>query len=191
MGICTTSENYLYPDEYFVTVKEIVAEKEWNMDLISVKIEKPEDTNFILGQSHFIKTVEDTHEALVNTVPGIKFGVAFCEASGKCLVRWSGTDDAMIDLARRNAKAIGAGHSFIIFLGNGFYPVNVLNAVKNVPEVCRIFCATANPVEVLVAVTDLGRGILGVVDGSSPLGIETEEDIAWRKGFLRMIGYKL
>lgn len=161
------------------------------MNLISVKIEKPEDTNFILGQSHFIKTVEDVHEALVNAVPGIKFGVAFCEASGKCLIRWSGTDETMNDLARRNAQAIGAGHSFLIFLGNGFYPVNVLNAIKAVPEVCRIFCASANPVEVLVAETDLGRGILGVVDGSSPLGIETEEDIAWRKGFLRMIGYKL
>ncbi len=161
------------------------------MNLISVKIDKPEDINFILGQSHFIKTVEDIHEALVNTVPGIKFGVAFCEASGKCLVRWSGTDEAMSDLARRNAQAIAAGHSFIIFLGDGFYPVNVLNAVKAVPEVCRVFCATANPVEVLLAETELGRGILGVVDGASPLGIEGEEDIAWRKGFLRMIGYKL
>jgi adenosine/AMP kinase len=161
------------------------------MNLISVKIEKPEEINFILGQSHFIKTVEDVHEVMVSTVPGIKFGVAFCEASGKCLVRWSGTDETMIDLARKNAMAIGAGHSFIIFLGNGFYPVNVLNAVKSVPEVCRIFCATANPVEVLIAETNLGRGILGVVDGSSPLGIEADEDIAWRKGFLRMIGYKL
>ncbi len=161
------------------------------MDLSSVKIEKPEEINFILGQSHFIKTVEDIHEALVATVPGIKFGVAFCEASGKCLVRWSGTDESMIELARQNAKAIGAGHSFIIFLGNGFYPVNVLNTIKNVAEVCRIFCATANPVEVLIAETELGRGILGVVDGSAPLGIEAEEDIAWRKGFLRMIGYKL
>ena len=161
------------------------------MNLISVKIEKPEEINFILGQSHFIKTVEDVHEALVNCVPGIKFGVAFCEASGKCLVRWSGTDESMIELARKNAMAIGAGHSFIIFLGDGFYPVNVLNAVKAVPEVCRLFCATANPVEVLLAETELGRGILGVVDGSSPLGIEADEDIAWRKGFLRMIGYKL
>lgn len=161
------------------------------MNLINIKIEKPEEINFILGQSHFIKTVEDVHEAMVNAVPGGKFGVAFCEASGKCLVRWSGTDEAMIDLARRNALAIGAGHSFIIFLGSGFYPVNVLNAIKNVPEVCRIFCATANPVEVLVAETNQGRGILGVVDGSSPQGIEGEEDIAWRKGFLRMIGYKL
>ncbi len=161
------------------------------MNLTSVKIEKPEEVNFILGQSHFIKTVEDVHEALVTTVPGIKFGIAFCEASGKRLVRWSGTDEAMIDLARRNAKEIGAGHSFIIFLGSGFYPVNVLNAVKAVPEVCRIFCATSNPVEVLVAETELGRGILGVVDGSVPQGIEADEDIAWRKGFLRMIGYKL
>ena len=161
------------------------------MNLISVKIEKPDEINFILGQSHFIKTVEDVHETLVSAVPGIKFGLAFCEASGKCLIRWSGTDETMTDLACRNAKAIGAGHSFIIFLGTGFYPVNVLNAVKAVPEVCRIFCATANPVEVVVAETELGRGIMGVVDGSSPLGIEADEDIAWRKGFLRMIGYKL
>ena len=161
------------------------------MNLISVNIEKPEELNFILGQSHFIKTVEDVHEALVNTVPGIKFGIAFCEASGKCLIRWSGTDETMPELARKNALAIGAGHSFIVFLGDGFYPVNVLNAIKNVPEVCRIFCATANPVEVLIAETKQGRGILGVVDGSSPLGIEGDEDIAWRKGFLRMIGYKL
>ena len=161
------------------------------MNLLTVKIEKPEDTNFILGQSHFIKTVEDVHEALVTAVPGIKFGLAFCEASGKCLVRWSGTDEAMLDLARRNAFSIGAGHSFIVFLGDGFYPVNVLNAIKAVPEVCTIFCATANPVEVLIAETGQGRGILGVVDGSSPLGVEADEDIAWRKGFLRMIGYKL
>ncbi len=161
------------------------------MHLINVKIEKPEEINFILGQSHFIKTVEDVHEALVNSVPGIKFGLAFCEASGKCLIRWSGTDETMIDLARKNAQALGAGHSFIIFLGDGYYPVNVLNSIKGVPEVCRIFCATANPVEVVVAETNLGRGILGIVDGSSPLGIEAEEDIAWRKGFLRMIGYKL
>jgi len=159
--------------------------------MISVKIEKPEEINFILGQAHFIKTVEDMHETMVSTVPGIKFGIAFCEASGKCLVRWSGTDETMIDLARKNALAIGAGHSFIVFLDNGFYPINVLNAIKALPEVCRVFCATANPVEVLVAETDQGRGILGVVDGSSPLGIEAEDDIAWRKGFLRMIGYKL
>ncbi|MEW6093276.1 MAG: adenosine-specific kinase [Chloroflexota bacterium] len=161
------------------------------MEIQVVKIEKPEETNFILGQSHFIKTVEDVHEALVNSVPGIKFGLAFCEASGKCLVRFSGTDEASIELAKKNALAIGAGHSFIVFLGEGFFPVNVLKALQNVTEVCRIFCATANPTEVLVAVTEQGRGILGVVDGSSPLGVEGEEDIAWRKSFLRKIGYKV
>lgn len=160
------------------------------MDIQTVKIEKPEAINFILGQSHFIKTVEDMHEALVTAVPGIKFGLAFCEASGKCLIRWSGTDEAMIALATSNAQAIGAGHSFILFLGEGFYPINVLNPIKNLPEVARIFCATANPVEVLVARTEQGRGILGVVDGFSPEGIEVEEDITWRKDFLRMIGYK-
>jgi len=161
------------------------------MNLTTVKIEKPEEINFILGQSHFIKTVEDIHEALVTAVPGIRFGLAFSEASGECLVRWTGTDDAMIELAQKNARAIGAGHSFIIFLGPGFFPVNVLNAIKLVPEVCRIFCATANPVEVLVAETEQGRGILGVVDGYSPKGVETVDGIAWRKGFLRQIGYKL
>ncbi|MCX6037207.1 MAG: adenosine-specific kinase [Chloroflexi bacterium] len=161
------------------------------MQLITLKIEKPEDVNFILGQTHFIKSVEDIHEALVNAVPGIKFGLAFCEASDKCLVRWSGTDEAMIELAKKNAQAIGAGHSFIVFLGEGFYPINVLNALKMVPEVCRIFCATANPTEVLVAETGQGRGILGVVDGSAPKGVEDEEDIAWRKSFLRKIGYKI
>src|SRR5574339_853493 len=135
------------------------------MEIKTVKIEKPEDANFILGQSHFIKTVEDIHEALVSSVPGIKFGLAFCEASGKCLIRWSGTDEAMIELATRNARAIGAGHSFILFLGEGYYPINVLNAVKNVPEVARIFCATANPTQVIVAETEQGRGILGVIDG--------------------------
>jgi uncharacterized protein len=160
------------------------------MEIKTIPIEKPENVNFILGQSHFIKTVEDVHEALVNSVPGIKFGVAFCEASGKCLVRWSGTDDAMIELAKKNALAIGAGHSFIIFLGEGFFPVNVLKSIQNTAEVCQIFCATANPTEVLVAETGLGRGILGVVDGSSPKGVEGEEDIAWRKDFLRKIGYK-
>src|SRR5687768_18361274 len=127
------------------------------MEITTVKIEKPEAINFILGQSHFIKTVEDIHEALVGAVPGIKFGLAFCEASGKCLIRWSGTDDAMIGLAKQNAQAIGAGHSFLLFLGEGFYPINVLNALKNVPEVARIFCATANPTEVLVAQTEQGR----------------------------------
>jgi len=161
------------------------------MEIKTVKIEKPEPINFVLGQSHFIKTVEDIHETLVTCVPGIKFGLAFCEASGDCLVRWTGTEEAMIDLAKKNALAIGAGHSFILFLGEGFYPINVLNAVKMIPEVARVFCATANPTEVLVAETELGRGILGVVDGSSPKGVEAEEGITWRKNFLRMIGYKL
>jgi adenosine/AMP kinase len=163
---------------------------EASMEIKTIKIEKPEDINFILGQSHFIKTVEDVHEALVNAVPGIKFGVAFCEASGKCLVRWSGTEEAMIELAKKNAYAIGAGHSFLVFLAEGFYPVNVLKAIQGTPEVCRIFCATANPTEVLVAESEQGRGILGVIDGSAPQGIEAEEDIAWRKSFLRKIGYK-
>jgi hypothetical protein len=160
------------------------------MNLITVKIEKPEEINFILGQSHFIKTVEDIHEALVASVPGIKFGLAFCEASGKCLVRWTGNDPEMIALAQENAMRIGAGHSFILFLGSGFFPINILNTVKMIPEVCRVFCATANAVEVLVAETEQGRGILGIIDGAAPEGIEGEEDIAWRKGFLRMIGYK-
>jgi adenosine/AMP kinase len=161
------------------------------MQLTTVRIEKPDAINFILGQTHFIKTVEDLHEALVTAVPGVKFGLAFCEASGKCLVRWSGTDAAMIELAKKNALAVAAGHMFIVFLGEGFYPVNVLNAIKGVPEVCRIFCATANPTEVIVAATDQGRGVLGVVDGSPPMGVEGEPDIAWRKDFLRKIGYKL
>ena len=161
------------------------------MHLISLAIEKPSEVNFILGQTHFIKTVEDLHEILVSSVPGIKFGLAFCEASGKCLVRFSGTDSEMIELAKKNALAIGAGHSFIVFLSEGFYPINVLNAIKMAPEVCRIFCASANPVEVIVAASDQGRGILGVIDGSAPLGVEGEEDIAWRKSFLRAIGYKL
>jgi len=161
------------------------------MELKLVPIEKPETINFVLGQTHFIKSVEDIHEMMVTQVPGIKFGLAFCEASGKCLVRWSGTDDEMIELARRNALAIGAGHTFILFLGEGFYPINILNALKMVPEVCRIFCATANPTQVIVAETGLGRGVLGVIDGSSPAGIEGDEDIEWRKGFLRTIGYKL
>ena len=161
------------------------------MELLTVKIDKPEAANFILGQTHFIKTVEDVHEALVGAVPGIRFGLAFCEASGKCLVRLSGTDAAMVELARKNALALGAGHSFIVFLGDGFFPVNVLNALKLVPEVCRIFCATANPAEVVIAQTAQGRGILGVIDGASPLGVETDADVAWRKGFLRQIGYKL
>ena len=161
------------------------------MKLINIRIEKPDEINFIAGQSHFIKTVEDLHETLVGAVPGIKFGVAFCEASGKCLVRTSGTDMAMQDLARRNAQAVGAGHSFFIFLGPGFYPINVLNAVKAVPEVCGIFCATANPTEFIVAETEQGRAILGVVDGVPPKGIEEKSDVVWRTQFLRQIGYKL
>ena len=161
------------------------------MQLITVRIDKPDATNFILGQTHFIKTVEDIHETLVAAVPGIKFGLAFCEASGKCLVRWSGTDGGLEELARRNAMALGAGHSFIVFLGDGFYPINVLNAIKMVPEVCRIFCATANSTEVVLAETEQGRGVLGVVDGSRPLGVENEEGIEWRHSLLRKIGYKL
>ncbi len=160
------------------------------MNLTTVTIEKPLELNFILGQTHFIKSVEDIHETLVNTVPGVKFGLAFCEASGKCLVRTTGTDAELVKLAEKNALAIGAGHSFILFLGEGYYPINVLNAVKNVPEVCHIFCATSNPTEVIVAETEQGRGILGVIDGFPPQGVEAEEDVVWRKGFLRMIGYK-
>jgi uncharacterized protein len=159
------------------------------MELETIKIENPDELNFILGHSHFIKTVEDIHEALINTVPNIKFGLAFCEASQKCLVRWSGTDDEMVKLAQRNAMNLSAGHSFIIFLKDAF-PINVLRTIKQVPEVCRIFCATANPVEVIIAKTDLGRGILGVIDGLPTMGIEKEEDIAERKDFLRKIGYK-
>ena len=159
------------------------------MELEVVKIENPDELNFILGHSHFIKTVEDVHEALVNTVPNIKFGLAFCEASQDRLVRWSGTDDELIKLAQKNAQNLAAGHSFIVFLKDAF-PINVLRTIKQVPEVCRIFCATANPVEVIVAKTDLGRGIMGVIDGQTTVGIETDEDITKRKEFLRMIGYK-
>ncbi len=161
------------------------------MDLMTVKVEKPEEINFVLGMSHFIKTVEDIHEVLVTGVPGIKFGLAFCEASGPALVRVTGTDEEMIELAKQNALAVGAGHSFFLFLGSGFYPINVLNALKAVPEVCRIFCATANPAQVVVAETEQGRAILGVVDGVKPQGVESEDDVAHRKGFLRTIGYKL
>lgn len=161
------------------------------MELSMVAVQKPDAINFILGQSHFIKTVEDMHESLVTAVPGIKFGLAFCEASGACLIRWSGTDDQMIQLAKQNALALSAGHSFIVFLGEGFFPINVLHAVKNVPEVVRIFCATANPTQVIMVETEQGRGILGVVDGFKSKGIEDSEGISWRKGFLRKIGYKL
>lgn len=160
------------------------------MDLLTVPVDKPADLNVILGQSHFIKTVEDLHEVLVGTSPHLRFGIAFCEASGARLVRHSGNDPELVELATRNALAIGAGHCFIVFLREGF-PVNVLNQVKNVPEVCRIFCATANPLDVLVAVTERGRGIVGVIDGEPPLGVETESDIADRRQLLRTIGYKL
>ena len=160
------------------------------MDISTVAFDKPEDLNVILGQSHFIKTVEDLHEALVGSAPGLRFGMAFCEASGPCLIRWSGNDQELIDVAVRNAEAIGAGHSFVIALREGF-PINVLNAVKAVPEVCRIFCATANPLEVVVGQSELGRAVLGVVDGASPLGVETEDDVTERKAMLRRFGYKL
>ncbi len=160
------------------------------MQLESVPVHNPEELNLILGQSHFIKTVEDVHEVLAQASPTLEFGIAFCEASGPRLIRRSGNAADLEALAVDNAQRIGAGHSFIIFLRNGF-PVSVLNAIKQVPEVCTIFCATANPVEVLVAVTDAGRGIIGVVDGGSPLGVETDDDIAARKTLLRQIGYKL
>jgi uncharacterized protein len=161
------------------------------MELSLVNIVKPDDINFILGQSHFIKTVEDLHETIVQAVPGIKFGIAFCEASGECLVRWTGNDDAMIELAQKNALALSAGHSFIVFLGAGFYPINILNAIKNVPEVARVFCATANPTQVVIAENEQGRGIMGVIDGYKSKGIEDEQGIAWRKNLLRRFGYKL
>jgi adenosine/AMP kinase len=156
----------------------------------AVSVAKPEDVNVIIGQAHFIKTVEDLHEALVGTGPHLRFGIAFCEASGPCLVRRSGNDDELIGLATDAALAIGAGHSFVIMLRDGF-PVNVMNPVRSVPEVCTIFCATANPVDVLVAETERGRGIIGVVDGSSPKGVETEADVADRRALLRRFGYKL
>ena len=159
------------------------------MDFKIIKIEKPEEMNMILGHSHFIKTVEDIYEAMVNAVPGAKFGLAFCEASGPCLVRCAGTDEDLVELAKKNAFNLAAGHSFVLFMKDMF-PVNVLNSVKNVPEVCRIFCATANPVEVLIVETELGRGIVGVVDGFLSKGIETETDIQHRREFLRTIGYK-
>jgi len=161
------------------------------MELKTIQITKPdENINLILGQSHFIKTVEDIHEALVTAMPGIQFGLAFCESSGPALVRASGTDDELVQVAKENALALAAGHCFIIFLRNA-YPINVLNAVKNVPEVANIYCATANAVEVIIAETGHGRGILGVIDGVKTKGIETEADVEWRKGFLRKIGYKL
>jgi adenosine/AMP kinase len=161
------------------------------MELKTVRIEKPDDLNFVLGQSHFIKTVEDMHEALVTAVPGVKFGLAFCEASGHTLVRASGTDLALIDLAKKNALALSAGHSFIVFLGAGFFPINVLHAIKSVPEVVNIFCATANLTEVIIAETEQGRGILGVIDGAKPKGVEDDAGVQWRKELMRKFGYKL
>jgi hypothetical protein len=160
------------------------------MELKTVKIEKPADMNFILGQSHFIKTVEDLYEAIVQTAPQMKFGVGFCESSGPALVRFAGNDPALTELAKKNALAIASGHAFIIFMEGGF-PINILNTVKNVPEVCQIFCATANPVEVIVAESEVGRGILGVIDGMKSRGVESDADIQFRKDFLRKIGYKL
>lgn len=160
------------------------------MELKTVEIYKPAEINMILGQAHFIKTVEDLHEALASAVPGLKFGLAFCESSGPALVRYSGTDPELVDLAKKNALALASGHIFLIFLRDA-YPVNVLNSIKTVPEVCTIFCATANPVEVVLAETEQGRGVLGVIDGLRSKGVETEEDVAHRKEFLRKIGYKL
>jgi uncharacterized protein len=160
------------------------------MELKTIKIDKPEDMNFILGQSHFIKTVEDLYEAIIQAVPGIKFGLAFCEASGPSLVRHYGNDPELVEMAQKNAFNLSAGHSFIVFMKNAF-PINILNIIKNVPEVCHVFCATANPVEVIIAETELGRGILGVIDGEKSRGIETEKDQEHRKEFLRKIGYKL
>jgi len=160
------------------------------MELKTVSIEKPDDMNFILGQAHFIKTVEDIYEAIVSTNPNMKFGVGFCESSGPALVRYVGNDESLIELAKKNALSIGAGHSFIIFMQGG-YPINILNVIKSLPEVAAIYCATANPVEVVIAETEQGRGILGVIDGLKTRGIETEEDIKVRKEFLRKIGYKL
>jgi adenosine/AMP kinase len=159
------------------------------MDLKLVRVENPDELNVILGQSHFIKTVEDLHEALVTAIPAIQFGLAFCEASGPCLIRHSGTNEELEALAVRNAQAIGAGHSFIVFLKDAF-PINVMHAVKRVPEVCHIFCATSNPVQVILAEGEAGAGILGVIDGASPKGVEGPDDIACRKEFLRTIGYK-
>jgi len=160
------------------------------LELKLVKIKKPDEVNLILGQSHFIKTVEDLYEALVNNVPGIKFGLSFVESSGVCKIRSEGNDPELKKLAQDNALEIGAGHSFLIFIRNA-YPINILNAIKNTPEVCTIYCASVNPIEVIIAETDMGRGILGVIDGAKPKGVETDEDMLWRKEFLRKLGYKL
>lgn len=160
-----------------------------NMKTEVIKLEVPADCNLILGQSHFIKTIEDIYEAMVNTAPSSKFGVAFCESSGPCLVRREGNDENLVKAAAQNALRVGAGHCFILLLKNA-YPINVLNTIKNVPEVCHVYCATANPVEVVVAETELGRGILGVIDGKKSAGIEGTEEVNERKKFLRKIGYK-
>lgn len=159
------------------------------MELKSVQLEIPEGANLIFGQSHFIKTVEDIYEAIVNTNPNMQFGIAFCEASGECLIRVEGNDAAMKEAAVANALAVGAGHTFFVFLRNGF-PINILGRIREVPEVVGIFCATANPVQVIVASTDQGNGVLGVIDGSSPRGVEGEDGVQWRHGLLRKIGYK-
>jgi adenosine/AMP kinase len=161
----------------------------WLMELKLVPLEIPEGGNVIVGQSHFIKTVEDVYEAIVNTVPQMKFGVAFNEASGPCLTRVDGNDEALKLMAQRNASALAAGHVFVVAMREG-YPINVLGRIKDVPEVCSIFCATANPVQVVIAETEQGRGVMGVIDGFSPNGVETAEDAEKRRGFLRMIGYK-
>jgi adenosine/AMP kinase len=160
------------------------------MELKTVKMEFPEEANIIIGQTHFIKTTEDLYEVMVNAVPGIKFGLAFNEASGPCLIRAEGNDQELKSLAIKNVKVIGAGHIFVIILKDAF-PINILNSIKNCPEICTIFCATANQVEVIIAQTDLGRGVLGVIDGYSPKGVETNKDVQERKEFLRKIGYKL
>lgn len=159
------------------------------MDFKLVQIDNQDELNLILGISHFIKTVEDVHEAIINAVPNAKFGIAFCEASGPCLIRWSGTDDEMVALAKKNAESLSCGHSFIIFMKDMF-PINIKNVVLNTPEVVRLVACTANPLQVVVCETEQGRGIMGVIDGFSSKGVETEEDIEERKGFLRMIGYK-
>lgn len=159
------------------------------MDIKVVAVEKPDDMNFIMGHSHFIKTVEDLYETVIQNVPGIKFGISFCEASGKCLVRFTGNDEKLMEIAKTNAANIAAGHTFFIFMQNGF-PVNILNAVKAVPEVCRVYCATANPAQVILGETEQGRAVLGIIDGFSPKGMEAEADVKWRKNLLRELGYK-
>lgn len=160
------------------------------VEFTSVKIKKPDEVNIIFGQAHFIKAVEDIYEIIVNAVPGIKFGLAFVEASGACKVRSEGTDIELKQLAERNALTIGAGHSFLIMLKDA-YPINILNAIKNIPEVCTVYCASANPIEVILAQSETGRGVLGIIDGLNPQGLESSEDKAWRHGLLRKIGYKL